>query len=395
MTHLTRRNWLKTGALTLTGTALLPHMGVSEIPRGSVRLNAQGQILHSPFLKEYLPMAALNAPALKAKLNANENPYGPSPKALEALKKASVTGNRYGWRELFALIDKLAEKEGVTPDHIMTGPGSSDLLEKVGMLSFIQGGNVVSADPSYMSLIKVAEAVGATWKPVKLKDDWSHDLDAMEQAIDSNTKLVYICNPNNPTGSITDAEKLRAFCKRVSAKVPVFVDEAYLDFIEGGEAQSMVSLVAEGYNVMVARTFSKIHGMAGLRFGYMMAQPEYIEEVQQITRGGMGISQTTIAAAHASLEDQEFLLMSRENNTKVRNHVVKSVTEMGSAPAPSYTSFIIFPIAMEGKAFLDQMYGHQVGVRAFDFWSQDWCRVSMGTMEEADIFLETLTKVLS
>ncbi|MEL6535911.1 MAG: histidinol-phosphate transaminase, partial [Bacteroidota bacterium] len=376
-------------------TALLPHMGVSEIPRGTVRLNTKGQISHGPFFKEYLPMAALKAPALKAKLNANENPYGPSPKALEALKKASATGNRYGWRELFSLIEALAEKEGVEPKNIMTGPGSSDLLEKVGMLSFIKGGNVVSADPSYMSLIKVAEAVGATWKPVKLSDDWGHDLEGMEKAIDEHTKLVYICNPNNPTGSITDAEKLRAFCKRVSTQVPVFVDEAYLDFIKGGEDQSMVSLVAEGYNVMVARTFSKIHGMAGLRFGYMVAQPEYIEEIQQITRGGMGISQTTIAAAAASLQDTEFLQMSRDNNTQVREHVVKTIEERGYTPAPSYTSFIIFPIAMEGSAFLEQMYGHQVGVRAFDFWNQDWCRVSMGTRVEADIFLETLTKVLS
>ena len=261
------------------------------------------------------------------------------------------------------------------------------------MLSFIEGGNVVSADPSYMSLIHVAEAVGATWIPVPLAKDWSHDLDAMEAAVDADTKLVYVCNPNNPTGSVTDATKLREFCKRVSKKAPVFVDEAYLEFMDGGE--SMVSLVAEGYNIMVARTFSKIHGMAGLRIGYMVAQPEYIEEMQQITRGGMGIAQTTIAAATASFHDQEFLSMSLEKNTAVRGRVVSTLTEKGFSPVPSQTSFVIFPIAMEGKVFLDQMYGHQVGVRAFEFMDQNWCRVSMGTMEEAEIFLETISKVLS
>ena len=393
MNPLSRRTWLKSGVLTLAGTALIPHLGVGESLRGQVRLNKKGQLQHSPFFHEYLPETAINPPALRAKLNANENPYGPSPKAIEALKNAATTGNRYGWRQLFGLIESLAEKEGVTTKHIMTGPGSSDLLEKVGMLSFIEGGNVVSADPSYMSLIHVAEAVGATWIPVPLAKDWSHDLDAMEAAVDADTKLVYVCNPNNPTGSVTDATKLREFCKRVSKKAPVFVDEAYLEFMDGGE--SMVSLVAEGYNIMVARTFSKIHGMAGLRIGYMVAQPEYIEEMQQITRGGMGIAQTTIAAATASFHDQEFLSMSLEKNTAVRGRVVSTLTEKGFSPVPSQTSFVIFPIAMEGKVFLDQMYGHQVGVRAFEFMDQNWCRVSMGTMEEAEIFLEAISKVLS
>jgi histidinol-phosphate aminotransferase len=206
---------------------------------------------------------------------------------------------------------------------------------------------------------------------------------------------VYVCNPNNPTGSVTDSEKLRAFCKRVSPKVPVFVDEAYLEFMDNCDSKSMVSLVSEGYNIMVARTFSKIHGMAGLRVGYMVAQPGYIEEIHKITRGGMGITQTSIAAANASIDDSEFLEMSKSRNTEVRTHVVETLTDMGFDPVPSQTSFVIFPIAMPGKAFLEKMYEQQVGVRAFDFHDKDWCRVSMGTMEEANTFLTALKTVLS
>ncbi len=395
MSSVSRRTLLRTGLLSVGSMSLMSHISIGESLRSSVRLDRRGRIIHSPFVREYLPEKVYERPQLKAKLNANENPYGPSPKAMEALKNAAVTGNRYAWMTLAELTGKIADKEKVDKKNIMMGPGSSDLLEKVGLVLFLEGGNVVSADPSYMSLIHVAETIGASWKPVPLADDWSHDLDAMAAAVDSDTKLVYICNPNNPTGSVTDSDKLREFCKSVSKRVPVFVDEAYLEFLDDSEKHSMVSLVAEGYNVIVARTFSKIHGMAGLRVGYMAASTEMIEKIQTITRAGMGIAQTSIAAALASMDDTDFLTMTREKNTAVRDYVTKSVVEMGYKPVPSSTSFLIFPIAMDGKTFLKNMYEKQVGVRAFEFMDKNWCRVSMGTMDEAKLFTETLRVVLS
>ena len=392
---LNRRNWLKTGLLTAGGISLFPHIGLSETPRTYIPLDAKGNALYSPFFKEFIPDEFPEEAKLLAKLNANENPYGPSPKAVEALKNVANKGNRYAWRELFDLIDKIAAEEGVSPKNIMMGPGSSDLLEKTGMVLFLNGGNVVSADPSYMSLMQVAQATGASWKPVPLKDDWSHDLKAMEEAIDSETKLVYICNPNNPTGSITDSKELLDFCSRVSDKVPVFVDEAYLGFLEDGAKQSMVSLINEGKDVIIARTFSKIHGMAGLRVGYVVAQESTLEKIQKITRGGMGISHTSIFAALASMDDKEFQDMSREKNAAAREYVYKSLSKLGYEYVPSHTSFIIFPIEMNGKVFLDKMLEKQVGVRAFEFMGKNWCRVSMGTMDEMKIFTTALTDVLA
>lgn len=392
---LNRRNWLKTGLLTAGGITLFPHLGISEVPKTYIPLDAEGNALYSPFFKEFIPKEFPEESKLLAKLNANENPYGPSPKAVEALKNVAAKGNRYAWRELFDLIDKIAAEEGVSPKNIMMGPGSSDLLEKTGMVLFLNGGNVVSADPSYMSLMQVAQATGASWKPVPLKDDWSHDLKAMEEAIDSETKLVYICNPNNPTGSITDSTELLNFCSRVSEKVPVFVDEAYLAFLEDGAKQSMVSLINKGKDVIIARTFSKIHGMAGLRVGYIVAQESTLEKIQKITRGGMGISYTSIFAALASMDDKEFQNMSREKNAAAREYVNKSLTKLGYDYVPSHTSFIIFPIEMNGKLFLDKMLEKQVGVRAFEFMGKNWCRVSMGTMDEMKIFTAALTDVLA
>ena len=301
--NISRRDWLKKGAITAGGVLAAPYLGYSENLKAPLTLDSNGDAIYSPFFKEYLPKELREFPVFDAKLNANENPYGPSPKALEAFKSAASGGNRYAWKELFQLVDKIADFEGVTPKNIMMGPGSSDLLEKTAMVLFMNGGNVVSADPAYMSLIRVAESVGATWKPVPLKKDWSHDLRAMEAAVDSDTKLVYICNPNNPTGTITEHEELVDFCSRVSEKVPVFVDEAYLAFMGNGLKKSMVNLINEGKNVIIARTFSKIHGMAGLRVGYIVGQESTLAQLQQITRGGMGISYPSVFAAMAAMDD--------------------------------------------------------------------------------------------
>ena len=217
----------------------------------------------------------------------------------------------------------------------------------------------------------------------------------MEKGIDTQTKLVYICNPNNPTGSITDGKKLKEFCRNVSDKVPVFVDEAYLDLSDNGLADSMVSLISEGKNVMVARTFSKIHGMAGLRIGYLVAQEETLKRINDITRGGMGITGPSIMAATTSLEGEEFLTMSKTKIAEARAYTKQYLTKKGYSFLPSQTNFIIFEIPIEGKVFLEKIYEKQVGVRAFKFWDKNWCRVSMGTMEEMRLFTEAMDEIFS
>lgn len=391
---ISRRNWIKTGILTTGGVLASPYLGFSKNSTLPLPLDHNGDAIYSPFFKEYLPDNLRDFPVLAAKLNANENPYGPSPMALQALQKSAAGGNRYAWKELFNLMDKIAAFEGVTQKNIMMGPGSSDLLEKTAMVLFMNGGNVVSADPAYMSLIRVAEAAGGTWKPVPLKDDWSHDLDAMEKAIDADTKLVYICNPNNPTGTITAHQKLLDFCSRVSEKVPVFIDEAYLGFLDDGMKKSMVSLIGKGKDVIIARTFSKIHGMAGLRVGYAVAQQDRLEKLQKITRAGMGISYPSVFAASGAMDDATFIAESRERNAACRNYVYESLTKMNIEYVPSHTSFMIFPIEMEGKAFLSKMTEQKVGVRAFNFMGKNWCRVSMGTMDEMKLFTQALNNVL-
>jgi histidinol-phosphate aminotransferase len=390
---INRRSLLKKGLLSLGGIALAPHITQGAFSGKAFPLDKHNRLYYSPMAREYFIEGMTIEPEMRAKLNANENPYGPPMTARKAVADAVSGGNRYAWKELMELVDKIAKKENVTPKHIMMGPGSSDLLEKVAIVLLKDGGNVVSADPTYMSLIKVAESVGASWKAVPCKGDWAHDLDAMEKAIDSETKLVYICNPNNPMGAMTPAEELMAFCSRASEKVPVFVDEAYIELAYGPEAKSMVSLLGQNKNVVIARTFSKIMGMAGLRIGYIAALPSFIDKIGDITRGGMGIAFTSVHAAIAAMDDANFQGDTKVKNEAAKKYTMKELTAMGFEPVPSFTNFIIFPIQWEGKAYLKKMYDQGVGVRAFNIADKDWCRVSMGTMDEMKTFISALKSI--
>lgn len=394
VSKVNRRDWLKKGALVMGALAVAPQ----DLWAGAVeeaQVNNRKFLYHSNTFNEYTPPRFPDMSTVKARLVWNENPYGPSKKAVTAFQEAAFAGNHYSWGSLSALVEKIAIKEGVSRDQVMMGPGSSDLLEKTALVLFQQGGNVVSADPSYMSLVSVAEAAGGNWKAVKLTEDYQHDLEAMEDAIDKDTKLVYITNPNNPTATVTNTEKLRSFCRRVSKKVPVFVDEAYLELSEEELDSSMAPLVAEGNDVYVARTFSKIHGMAGLRMGYMLGNSKSLERINEITRGGMGITGPSIAAASASMDDEEYLADCKAKIASARKFTTDYLDSRGMTYMPSETNFIIFPINMEGDDFLEKIYDKKIVVRAFKFWDQNWCRVSMGKPEEMKIFTEALDEILT
>ncbi|SIS71699.1 pyridoxal phosphate-dependent aminotransferase [Belliella pelovolcani] len=384
--NLNRRGWIKKSLLGLGALAAAPQISKA------FNVNPDQPFVHSNF-SEITPTFNLEEPRMLARLSANENPYGPSPAVTRAIKDAISLGNRYAHRDAAELIELIAEKEGVSSKHIMLGPGSSDLLEKVAFVSFPAGGNIVSADPAYMSIISTARALGASWKPVKLTADYAHDLSGMKQAIDADTKLVYVCNPNNPTGSITNSDQLRQFCADVSSKVPVFVDEAYLEFLDDSQSHSMVNLVADGLDVIVARTFSKIHGMAGLRIGYIVAQPERIASITDKVRSTMGLCSTSLKGALASFKDEAFLHECKSLNSSCRKYLVEEIASLGYEVIPSYTSFVLFPIAMNGQAFMKGMYEEGVSIRVFSIEDQPYCRVSIGTMEEMEYFVEVFKKV--
>lgn len=383
--NINRRNWLKSSLVLAAGAGLGPMAFAAE---DRIRPLYPPQIWERNFS---FPPDLSN---LKARLLANENPYGPSDEVRLAIMESVSLGNRYGHGDAQKLKELLAEKEGVSPDHIMLAPGSTDILEKTAISLFVSGGNIVSADPSYMSLVKTALSFGASWKNIPLTADYAHDLPAMAAAIDSETKLIYVCNPNNPMGSLTPSDELRDFCESVADEVPVFVDEAYLEFLEDRESKSMVDLVAKGKNVIVARTFSKIHGMAGLRIGYAVALPETLNKIREMVRSNMGLSVTSLRGAMASINAIDFQEKSRALTAASRSYLASELDSLGFAYVPSHTSFMIFPIEVEGDTFLKKMYNQGIGIRVFEINEKPWCRVSMGTLDEMKMFVSALRKVV-
>ncbi|SHN12368.1 histidinol-phosphate aminotransferase [Cyclobacterium lianum] len=386
MKNFNRRDWLKTSVLGLGSLPLITgKLSAKTNSASGQHWNSESMLWEmNPIYKDV---------KMKARLLANENPFGPSSGVQKAIAESISLGNRYGHADAAYLIDMLAEKEGVKPENIMLGPGSTDMLEKTAIVLCQHGGNVISADPSYMSLVNTAKAMGGDWKAVPLKADYSHDLDGMESAIDSATKLLYVCNPNNPMGAITDPVALKAFCKSAGKKRPIFVDEAYLEFMEKPEDHTMVGLVREGHDVMVARTFSKIHGMAGLRIGYMVATEERIKSITSMVRGTMGLCVTSLKGAIASLKDEKFIDSCRKWNKESKEYTLDQVKSMGFDPITSHTSFMIFPIQQEGKAFAGKMMDQGVGIRVYSIADSPWCRVSMGTMDEMKLFVDALKTV--
>ncbi|HEX5170023.1 MAG TPA: histidinol-phosphate transaminase [Cyclobacteriaceae bacterium] len=391
-TTINRRTWLKNSAL-LTGS-IVTTLGLPNFAEASAAFGMKPfQGTHSLLERYHLAPAII--PEMKARLLANENPWGPSKNAIKAIADNAHKGNRYVYNSSMKMVEVLTKKEGVTADQILLAPGSTDILEKTAFALCMNGGNVVSADPTYLSLINTATKIGATWKNIPLKKDYSHDLDAMAAAIDSDTKLVYICNPNNPTGTITPIEELKAFCKKVSSKVPVFIDEAYLDLMEDPARQTAAGLIAEGHDVIVARTFSKIHGMAGLRIGYMVAAKDRVEKIKKLVRTEMGICVTSLEGAMASLADVEFQDFTRVHNKESRDYAFAELQKAGMDPIPSYTSFILFPLQMPVKDFLGKMMEKGVGIRGYEINGKPYGRVSMGTMEEMQLFVKSLNEIVS
>lgn len=388
---LNRRSWLKRSAITAGGVVT----GISMIPDLLAKPAFGMTPVYDTMLNENFDALLQDRESIKARLSANENPWGPSKKAVAAIAESATKGNRYVYNSSRKMMDLLAAKEGVTTDQILLSAGSTDILEKTAFALCMKGGNVISADPSYLSLIRTAQSIGATWKNIPLRSDYAHDLVAMEKAIDSDTKLIYICNPNNPTGTPTPIGEIKAFIKKVNSRVPIFIDEAYLELMENPEGQSAVSTITEGYDVIVCRTFSKLHGMAGLRMGYMVAKKDRIEAIKKLVRTEMGISVTSLEGAMASLKDTDFHLFTRKHNKEGRDYVMAELKKAGFSPLPSETNFILFPIQMPTKELLSKMTEKGVGIRGFEIGGKPYARVSMGTMDELKLFVKTLNEIVS
>ena len=243
----------------------------------------------------------------------NENPYGPSRVALQAINDSIKLANKYGGGNQRELVDLVARINGVTTEHVSLASGSGEILKTGGLIASWNNGSVVCADPTYHDLVRYAGRAGSEIIRVPVRDDFTIDLDALASAIRADTVMVYLVNPNNPTPTLMYYDELRAFVEEVSRDRMVFVDEAYYEYVTDPRYGTMIDLVAEGRNnVIVSRTASKIHGLAGLRVGFGFAHPELISRIEDLKTGAE--NHLGVAAAYASYQDEYFQEFTRRKN---------------------------------------------------------------------------------
>ncbi|MGI9202505.1 MAG: pyridoxal phosphate-dependent aminotransferase [Woeseiaceae bacterium] len=323
-------------------------------------------------------------------LRANENPYGPSEKALKAAAEALHKGAYYPGEIRNMLLDTLVERNGMTRDNMILSSGSNEGLQ-AAMVAYGKRGKVVLPELTYSDHLGYSKRMGVDMVRVPLKQDMSIDLDGMAAAVDESVSMVYVCNPNNPTGMTLDGDTLRAFCRKVSKKALVLVDEAYNELTDDPEYTSMLDLVREGENVLVMRTFSKIFGMAGLRVGYGMAQPDVAKLVSgHVMAWANGVG---MAAAHASYTDDEFIQFSRKKIIEGRAMVNATFRKNGIEPLPSQTNFIYADIGRDATEFQQKMVERNIQIRGTYQTFTNYSRVSMGKLEELEVFDRVFTEV--
>ncbi len=362
-----RRNWLKQVGLGIAG------LGLSSFD--SVSFDENFNLQHA-FDEDTIF------------LSSNENPYGPSPMARNAMVESLSKSNRYGMEITMQLARALAEKNQVSNNNIIMSPGSSAILDIVARFAGMEKGNFVTAEPTFNYWGAVAEALGLKKIGVSLTDDKKHDLDTMLKAITPETRLVYVCNPNNPTGTICEHEELKSFIEKASQNTLVLLDEAYLEFTD---EKSMTAMVKTNKNLIIAKTFSKIYGLAGARIGYALAHSDTIKKLKQLqTWAGIALSVVSSSAALASLNDNTFINSTRNFNKDARTYAITELERIGIPCIPSYTNFIYFSLKDYEKDFFQQLKAANIiGTRIYET-EGEWSRITVGTMNE----MKALSKAL-
>lgn len=323
------------------------------------------------------------------KLASNENPLGPSPKALAVVNETAATLHRYPDGGAFRLREALADRWKVTSDHIILGNGSDEILGMLARTFLSPGDEAVMADQTFV--IYKMEVMAAHGKAVAVPlKQWRHDLSAMADAITARTRLLFLCNPNNPTGTMVSAEEVGRLLTRVPEHVIVVFDEAYVEYVRSAEFPDSLAYVREGRNVIVLRTFSKIYGLAGLRIGYGVTTPEMTNLLNRV-RPPFNANSIAQRAALAALDDDEHVANSRAVNQAGMEQVVAGLKTLGFAPIPSEANFVYFDAGRDGRLLFEALLHQGVIVRHIE---GRMVRVTIGQTEDNQAFLAALARVI-
>lgn len=325
------------------------------------------------------------------RLSANENSYGPSPKAFQAITDSFGLACRYPDEHNNVLIDKLAKLNGVNRDQILLGDGSGEIL-KLCAETFTgpQNGKLVAADPTFEAILNNASANGAEVIKVPLTSSFQHDLPKMLDS--AKAGLIYVCNPNNPTASITPKDELRDFIATTPPQTTILVDEAYFHYADSPQYDSVIALVKDHPNLIVSRTFSKIYGMAGLRCGYCVAQKETIDRMRR-NQMWDSVNCMALAAATASLDDLDHVPNGQRLNREAKTFVTSELDKMGYEQIPSQANFIMFDCKRPVVPLIQAMKQRKIHVGRLFPALPNHMRLTIGKKTEMESFVSAFKQV--
>jgi len=327
------------------------------------------------------------------RLSANENPYGPSPKALQAMTDSFPMACRYPDEHNNVLIDKLAKLNGVNRGEILLGDGSSEIL-KLCAETFTgkHGSSLVAADPTFEAILEQAKTNGAEVIKVPLTSTYAHDLPKMLSSAKGG--LIYVCNPNNPTASITPKNELRDFIAKRPPETMVLVDEAYFHFADSPDYESVIPLVKDYPNLLVARTFSKVYGMAGLRCGYCVAQKQTIDRMRARQMWD-SVNIMALTAANASLDDPDHVTNRQRLNMEEKTFTVGELKKLGYPTIPSQANFIMIDCKRPVVPLIEAMKQRKVHVGRLFPALPNHMRLTIGKKTEMESFVSAFKQVIA
>jgi histidinol-phosphate aminotransferase len=327
------------------------------------------------------------------KLASNENNLGPSPLAVAAMREAVTGVHLYPDGSCYELRNAVANHLSMPPDSVIFGNGSDDLIRLVGLAFLQPGDEIVQDDPTFSQYEAAATLNGAVCHKVP-NLNWTHHLDAMAECVGSRTRIAFLTNPNNPTGTTVGAREVDSFIDRMPPETLVVFDEAYFEYVERADYPDSLRYVREGRNVVVLRTFSKAYGLAGIRLGYGVARPEIISVLEQV-REPFNVSVLAQAAGIAALEDHEHLRRTREMNHDGKCAFYAAFDDIGLRYAPSEANFVWVDAGRDSREVSDALMRRGVIVRAgAPFGAPNHIRVTIGLPEENARFIHELKEVL-
>lgn len=328
------------------------------------------------------------------KLASNENPLGPSPKAMEAMKRFLTQANRYPDAAGYYLREKLAERHNLLMDQIVLGAGTTELILLTAQILLTPGDEALTSQHTFVMFPLSVQAAGGKLVEVPMKN-YTYDLEAIAARVSSHTKLIYIANPNNPTGTMVTASAIDRLLDSLPQTILLLLDEAYADYVTRDDYSHALDYVRQQPNVLVLRTFSKVHGLAGLRIGYGMGHPELIAAINKV-RSPFNVASLAQVAALAALEDTEHLHRSLDVTRHGMELFAQELPKLGLKFIPSFANFIFLETGRDAKADFQALLKMGVIVRPLGFMGMPHAmRVSVGTEEQNHCFLDAFKKILA